>query len=318
MIDSVSDPYLRRIALEHGVFLRQEALEVGLDDRLLKTGLRRGHLFKVRHGAYTFADLQPETDRDRAVLHARAVMRTHGDRVALSHTSSVLLRPVETWGIDLSRTHVTRLRGGPARQSKDIAYHQGQCEQDQLDSILGVPATKLPRALVETATISSVEAGVVLFDSATHKQVVTLDELHQAAATMEGWPGTQHVDLALRLTDRRAESVGESRCRYLMWTHGIPLPELQYEVRDSSGVLLGTTDFAWPQYGVLGEFDGKAKYLLHLRPNETPGDAVFREKKREDLLRRATGWSVIRLVWADLFHAARTAAMIRSELRRAA
>ncbi len=37
----------------------------------------------------------------------------------------------------------------------------------------------------------------------------------------------------------------------------------------------------------------------------------MREKRREDLLRRLTGWSMLRLVWADLERPAATAAIIR-------
>jgi hypothetical protein len=59
-------------------------------------------------------------------------------------------------------------------------------------------------------------------------------------------------------------------------------------------------DFAWPDHGVLGEFDGKGKYLRDLRPGEGPGEALFREKLREDRL-RDLGWVVVRLVWSDLF-----------------
>jgi hypothetical protein len=238
----------------------------------------------VRHGAYTFRDLWPADETARAVTHGRAVMRTHSQKVAISHTTSVLARPVDTWGLDLSHTHVTRLDGGPARSSRDIAYHQGGLGVSDLEVVQGVATTVMARAVVETITIHPVEPGLVLADSALHKKLVTLEAVQAAYLAMKGWPGTQHADLVMRLMDGRAESVGESRSRHLMWSQGLPLPELQYEVRDG-GTLLGTTDFAWPKYGLLGEFDGKVKYGRYLRPGEAPGDAVFREKKREDLLR---------------------------------
>jgi hypothetical protein len=78
------------------------------------------------------------------------------------------------------------------------------------------------------------------------------------------------------------------------------------------------TDFAWPEHRLLGEFDGRVKYGRLLRPGEEPGDAVFREKRREDLLRRVTGWSMIRITWEDLYHPARTAAAVRQLMGRAA
>jgi len=60
------------------------------------------------------------------------------------------------------------------------------------------------------------------------------------------------------------------------------------------------------------------KYQKYLRPGEDAGDAVFREKRREDAIRRVTGWRVIRLSWADLAHPARTAAILLEALAMAA
>ena len=68
----------------------------------------------------------------------------------------------------------------------------------------------------------------------------------------------------------------------------------------------------------MSEFDGKVKYGRLLRPGESPADAVFREKVREDRLREALQWGMVRLVWADLYRPAATAARIRRLLRAAA
>ena len=134
---------------------------------------------------------------------------------------------------------------------------------------------------------------------------------------MQSWPGTQHLHLVTRLADGRSASVAESRSKYFFYAHGFPAPELQFAVYDGSE-LIGTTDFAWPSLGLLGEFDGRVKYGRLLRPGEEPGDAVFREKRREDQLRRVTGWRVVRFVWADLQRPDQTAAWLRSVMRIAA
>jgi hypothetical protein len=131
---------------------------------------------------------------------------------------------------------------------------------------------------------------------------------------MRSWPATIGLQIAVRLADPRPESVGESRSRYLFYSQGIPMPELQFEVYDAHGTLIGITDFAWPAYRLLGEFDGRVKYGRLLRPGEEPGDAVFREKRREDALRSVTGWSMVRLVWSDLDRPAATAARVREML----
>ncbi len=79
--------------------------------------------------------------------------------------------------------------------------------------------------------------------------------------------------------------------------YGIPKPELQYPVHDVRGELIGVSDFYWEESRHLGEFDGKVKYLKYLRPNETPSDCVYREKRREDAM-RADLRGMTRFVWS--------------------
>lgn len=74
----------------------------------------------------------------------------------------------------------------------------------------------------------------------------------------------------------------------------------------------------WREQRLLGEFDGKVKYGRLLRSGEEPGDAVFREKRREDRLRELTGFSMVRITWGDLYRPAETAARIRGLMHRAA
>lgn len=50
---------------------------------------------------------------------------------------------------------------------------------------------------------------------------------------------------------------------------------------------------------VAGEFDGKVKYGRLLQPGESAGDAVFREKRREDAV-RDLGWQMVRWTWDEI------------------
>ena len=96
-----------------------------------------------------------------------------------------------------------------------------------------------------------------------------------------------------------------------MWTQHLPEPQLQFKVYDELGNLIGITDFAWPEFGLLGEFDGKIKYGRLLKKGETASDAVVREKEREDRIREITRWLMIRYVWRDLYRPEATAARTR-------
>jgi hypothetical protein len=310
---------LRAITAERGTFRRGEALELGVDDAALRRSVRRGRIVRVRHGAYAFADEWAVLDpAGQHLVRVKAALRSIGRVVAASHHSACLLHGMEMWGVGLGRAHVTRLDGGAGRTEADVAHHEGFHLDGDIVQLNGHLVVRPARAALESALLSGVEPGLVVVNSGLHQRLFTPEELATQHVLMRSWPGAGHLQLVVRLADGRAESVGESRSVHLFWAQRLPKPELQYHVLDRHGELIGITDFAWPECGLLGEFDGKAKYLRYLRPGEDPGDAVFREKQREDRLRRVTGWSMVRLTWADLSDPAGTAATIRSMMRVAA
>lgn len=300
---------------DDGVFLRREALAFGYEDRDLTRAVRYGVLHRIRQGAYvasgTWAIADP-TERHR--LRCTAVLLTHGHRVALSHASAAVHHDMRLWQVPLDRVHVLRLDGGPGRVCGDVVYHAGAWTPNDVwqlgDRLLTSPA----RAAVETASLVGVEHAVVIFDGAIDLDLASPEEIAATYQRMDGWPQTQHLQVSVRLMRPGAQSVGESRSRFMCWGQGLPEPVLQFEVRDEMGVIVGIADMAWPEHGVLGEFDGRVKYGRLLMPGESPGDAVFREKRREDEMRRLTGYCFVRLIWLDLNRPRATSAMIRRQL----
>ena len=312
------DTALRRIADREGVFLRREVVALGLDDTFIRRAVRSGRWFRVRQGAYTFADTWSGAgEADRLVILTRAVMRTSGGEVAASHHSGSAVHSMDLWDVPFDRAHVTRLDAGAGRSQRDATHHEGTCVENDLVVVNGLRVVKPVRAALETALLAGVERGLVTADSGLHQGLFSQQELLDQHDVMAHWPGAQALHLVTRLADGRSESPGETRSRYLFWSQHLPMPELQFEVHDGHQ-LVGVTDFAWPEHRLLGEFDGRVKYGRLLRPGEDPGDAVFREKKREDLLRRITGWSMIRITWGDLWFPERTAAAVRQLMYRAA
>jgi hypothetical protein len=94
----------------------------------------------------------------------------------------------------------------------------------------------------------------------------------------------------------------------------LPRPEPQYKVYDENGKLVARLDFAWPEYGVFLEFDGKMKYERYRREGETLDQFLMREKKRGELVCQLTGWVCLRIGWADLENPVITAQRIRKVL----
>ena len=111
--------------------------------------------------------------------------------------------------------------------------------------------------------------------------------------------------------DGRAESPGETLGRLVFWRGSLPRPELQVRVRGPRGEV-ARTDYAWEDHGVVGEFDGKVKYMRRWRDGDTASDVVVREKRREEWIVE-TGRVMRRLVWAELS----TPAVVVERFRRA-
>ncbi len=302
-----------------GLFLRREAISLGVSDKDLREGLRSHRLVRIRQGAYVEAgSWQRSNDVERHLLRSRAVLLTHGDRAALSHVSGAIAHGVRVWGADLDRVHVVRLDGQSGRSTHDVVHHTNGWSTDDVVDARGLTVLSAEQCLVGLASTSSVESGVVAVDSAYDLGLTTEGELRSVVAQSYRWPGTARLQVTMRLARTGAQSVGESRLRHLCWRGHLPPPVLQYDVRDARGHLIGTTDFAWPEHGVLGEFDGRIKYGRLLRPGERPEDVVFREKVREDELREATGWTMIRFIWADLDNPRRSIDRLSRALLRSA
>lgn len=285
---------LQALAGTAGYFRRQDALEAGFDDKAINREIRARRWVRIRRGAYTFNDIwsaQDEVERHR--ITARAVVDRLGPGVALSHTSAVIEHGMAVWDADLSCVHVTRLDGGAGRTEAGVVHHEGFCiDDDLIEREDGLLMVKPARAALEHACLVSSESAVVTLDSGLHVHAFTRAEMESVFALMRSWPKSQRLQIVVRFADGRAESVGESRSRWLCYKYNLPAPELQFEVYDECGRLIGITDMAWPERKLLGEFDGKIKYGRLLRPGEEPGEAVFREKVREDALRAAVRYAM--------------------------
>lgn len=300
------------LADSHGVLLRREAVEAGVDDDALRRLVRGHRLVRMRQGAYCRTQVWSEADdAERHRLLCRAVMRLYGDHVSLSHGSSCLAQGGPSFGLDLGNAHLTHLSGCGRRQAR-VVHHVGDVRVGDLRRVGEWWVTVPARAVFEVTCTRGSEAGLVQANHFLNAGQTTLEELTSFFASHGRWTGSLSQHTVTLLASSKVESVGESRCQWCFWTQGLPLPVAQFEVRHPDGRLAGVVDFAWPEHKVIVEFDGMEKYHRMRRPGETIEQMVVREKKREDLIRRLTGWTVIRLTWADLRTPAHVARIIRS------
>ncbi len=300
------------------IMLRRELIDAGWTDHMLARAVSGGELARPRHGAYVsgpaWRSLDPAGHHE---LTARAVLASSRTPLVASHVTSATLHGSPDWGLDRSDVHVTRRDGRAGRSEAGVRQHRGRLGGDDETLVRGIATTGATRAALELTTILDLEPSLVQVNDLLHRGLTTprlLAERYER--DMEHWPNSMRTDLVLRLAEPRCESVAESRFLVLAWREHLPAPVPQLEVVDGRGVVRARVDFAWPERRLFLEIDGRAKYESLLRPGQSVTDAVLREKAREDLIRRLTGWRCLRLVWADLEHPERTARLVRSELFR--
>lgn len=281
-----------------GSLLRREALELGIDDREIERLLRARAWIRIRRGAYA---LRPQwlglTPEQRHLVTARAVLRSLDEPAVLGHVSAAIALGLPVWGADLSTVHVIRDGRHGARVEAGVAHHVAELPSEHVTRVGGIEVTTASRTVVDHARSCGFEPAVVTADAALHARLTTRSELRETLFWMSDWPGARAAGRVVAFADGRAESVGESRGRVFCLVNGLPIPELQVEIRDDDGVLVARVDFLFDEQRTVGEFDGKVKYRADTA-GVSPEEVVWLEKRREDSI-RGLGWECVRLVWGD-------------------
>ena len=282
------------------MLLRPQLLAEGMTDKQIAAALR-SEWVRVRAGGY--AKLDAWRCLDRSEQHRRLVVATAaklGDSSTVGFVSAAELLglPVVDSGRHGDRVHVYRNASNGGYRKGSVHAHVGVIDPADTIVVDGITITSVTRTVVDCARLLPLSGGVAMADQALHAGRTTLDALVEATRRQSGHRGIGKAKTMLTVADPRAESVGETISRMVLRGAGLPSPELQVEIRVRDGIVV-RVDFCWPDRRVIGEFDGREKYGRFLRPGETVADAVWREKRREDML-RAMGWTVVRWTWADL------------------
>mgnify|MGYP001093759193 CR=1 FL=1 len=289
------------------VRLRGSLLAAGVSDPELRAGIKDGSVSRVDRGAYVPGDAAAATVTGRHRHRVEAAARRSPDLV-IGHVSAAIVHHYPIWGATLQRVHQIRPGSGGSLRTARRHVHVGRLAPEDIVTVGDIRVTSPARTLVDLARNEGFDTAVIAADFALHAPVfaketsprplVTTEQLTAALARARHLPHIGAARRALRFADGRSESVGESRTRLTLRSCGLPDPELQVDVLDR-GLFVARVDLAYPEFAVVIEFDGEAKYGMLLAPGESASGAVIREKQREDDLRRL-GLVVVRLTWREL------------------
>ncbi|MDG9678879.1 type IV toxin-antitoxin system AbiEi family antitoxin domain-containing protein [Micromonospora sp. DH14] len=282
---------VRRVAaVRDGVVTLGQARAAGLTTHEVQRLCRAGRWRVVARGTYLVdADLYdgvPRTARIRAAVAsfgpaAAAVLATAAELHGLAGLRS-------TDVIDLS---VPGPIARPARLAHpEVVVHQLVIKPEQLVRVNGITATEPLRTLADVSLRVDRFAAVSVLDSALNRRLVTTDDLLSVPRLIRGRRGAVAARGYLSEVDGRSQSPLETRTRLRCVDGKVPPDELQLEVRDEDGYLLGIGDLGWRGPRIIAEADGRG-------PHGAP-EAAYADRRRQNRLVNA-GWTVLRFTWQD-------------------
>lgn len=284
---------------------------LGIGQEVVRALVRERVLVRIIRGVYVRAarlDRTPEDARaggETVPAEARhlfildALLRGYGDTVGASHHTAALAWSMPVLAGTLDTVHLSHTRAGTTGRRHD-AFTIHRCDLDKAFTELDGRRLVVPAlAVIGTALLGGLKAGLVAADGALRAGQTTREELEQRLTTMRRHPGMSMARAVVARADPSSESAGETLLRLVLQELGIVF-EAQHWIRTSRGY--SRVDFYLPELGVVLEFDGLKKYATARERGDqgrAGGNPLAEEKLREDAV-RALGYGVGRVVWSGL------------------
>lgn len=298
-----------------GYILRGDLLELGLTDADIRGARRAGLIVRLRAGTYAPQGHEALSAEQQYRLLCFAVQDKLPSDVVLSHHSAAVIHSGTSFGLDLSKVHLTRASDTTGRSEAGLVHHAGLLPDEDVMEIDGHRLVVPARAALESASLAGTEAGMVHVCHALRSGVDPA-EFAERLEQMSRWPGLAKVRLSVLWSTPEAESVGEVRSLYMFRMGGLPIPRMQVEFFDDDGRLIARVDFDWEDFCHCGEFDGLFKYgRLNPHSGDLAGQVLVDEKIREDRV-RAVPRGMSRWIYADFNRPAETCARIRAAMEQ--
>lgn len=288
----------------------EDVRAAGGDPRELRTACHRGTMTRVRRGVYLptpeWGALDP---RDQHLLVVLALAhRSHPPFLVAGPSAGAVwgLPYAAAWPAEVTLL-VTSATGG--KSEPGVRRTVASAASARGVSIDGIPVTTFARTALDLARTEDFPMAVAILDRAVWRrdpEATTvrelLDELARAGFVRRG----AHLARAIAFASELSDSPYESLTRAAIHELGFVAPLLQVELRDDEGMIV--PDFLWPGIAA-AEFDGRVKYVKDEYTDGDPASVVWREKKREDRLRRMVP-TVVRIIADDVHDRMRLAKLL--------
>ena len=279
-----------------GIFTLDDLLRAGFTRGELRSNLRSGSWTRLRYGVFVLtAAFAAANPRETHRFGTAAALAVTGSTWAGTASAAVVhrLELLEEPPLDVLR--LVRPASGPGRTRRvgDVELRECGLPSAHRTAVRGVRTTTAARTAIDLAREMPTLAGVVVLDSAMHRDGVDPAALDGVLTQLAGWPGIARAASAVALADPGAESVLESVSRVELVTRDLR-PETQIWLAGPGGY--ARSDFLWWRERTIGEADGLGKYAKH---GPGPGDPLVLEKLRHQLLEE-WGFEVVRWTWLEI------------------
>ncbi|WP_280833652.1 hypothetical protein [Mycolicibacterium frederiksbergense] len=208
----------------------------------LDVRVRNGELIRVWYGVY--AASKPDLIGRLAALD----LYMDGEAVACMGTAAAL------YGFDFENTTAIHVLDPGVRMRPTVGLMVHQRLGAPLRRVAGRLATAPAWTAIEIARQLPRPRALATLDGVLHSIQCNPADLDKAVREQHGRRGIVAVRELLQYADGRAESAMESEARLVMIDHGLPLPELQYEIHGRHGETW-RVDYAWPEARVAAEYE---------------------------------------------------------------
>jgi hypothetical protein len=276
--DSLDGVFIHDFIEAAGGVATVDQLQAVMSQKMLRTHLRLGDIVRVCHGVY--ASSPPDVLGRLAALDLMV-----GESVVACLGTAAALHGFDTE--QDSRIHVLD-PGIRMRPTAGVMVHQRTGAL--LSHVRGRLVTAPAWTAVEVARMLRRPRALAALDAALHAGACTVADLDAAVREQKGRRGIVRVREMLVHADGRAESPMESEARLVFIDHGLPLPELQYEIVDHCGDLW-RVDFAWLDAKVVAEYDSME---WHANPEMWKRDRLKVSRLKD------CGWTTVPMVVDDV------------------
>ena len=284
-----SERACHRIASDqYGVVSRAQAVTLGMSSRAIQHRVVNALWSPLHPGVYVMPGAPAcwEQDEIAACLWAEG-LASH--RAAARLWNLPGFSAFDRCEITVTHSHLPPRCGIPV-------HFTGRFFPHHLTTVRGIPLTTIERTLVDLGAVVPKPRVAMAVDDALRRRITTLRKLGRCLAESGGrgrrGAGVIRPILADRVGMARApESPLETKFLTLLQQSPLPMPELQYEIRDGP-LFVGRVDFAYPERKLAIEVDG---FQFH-----SGRESFDRDRRRLSAI-SALGWRLQLVTKADIY-----------------